>query len=95
MLLTGFALRNIPVVTEAVYIDFKWSASLRNIALAVILARAGLGLDPSVRRPHRTRLLPCDAWPRPLTRPRPASQFTPKTLLPQRLVGLLDYGKKS
>lgn len=48
MLLMGFLLRNIPVVTDGVYIDFKWSASLRNIALAVILARAGLGLDPMV-----------------------------------------------
>ncbi|KAI4905857.1 hypothetical protein NFI96_021768 [Prochilodus magdalenae] len=47
MLLAGVLLRNIPVVTEAVYIDFRWSASLRNIALAVILARAGLGLDGS------------------------------------------------
>ncbi|XP_029917393.1 sodium/hydrogen exchanger 9B2 isoform X2 [Myripristis murdjan] len=47
MLLMGFLLRNIPKITDAVYIDFRWSASLRNIALAVILARAGLGLDPS------------------------------------------------
>ncbi|XP_055765976.1 sodium/hydrogen exchanger 9B2-like isoform X1 [Salvelinus fontinalis] len=47
MLLSGFLLRNIPVVTDAVYIDNRWSASLRNIALAVILARAGLGLDGS------------------------------------------------
>ncbi|XP_062864368.1 sodium/hydrogen exchanger 9B2 [Trichomycterus rosablanca] len=47
MLLAGVLLRNIPVVTNAVYIDFRWSASLRNIALAVILARAGLGLDGS------------------------------------------------
>lgn len=47
MLLAGFTLRNIPVVTDAVYIDFRWSASLRNIALAIILARAGLGLDGS------------------------------------------------
>ncbi|XP_026159173.1 sodium/hydrogen exchanger 9B2 [Mastacembelus armatus] len=50
MLLMGFLLRNIPVVTEGVYIDFRWSASLRNIALAVILARAGLGLDPKALR---------------------------------------------
>ncbi|XP_004549576.3 sodium/hydrogen exchanger 9B2 isoform X2 [Maylandia zebra] len=50
MLLMGFLLRNIPVVTDEVYIDFKWSASLRNIALAVILARAGLGLDPTALR---------------------------------------------
>ncbi|KAJ3615213.1 hypothetical protein NHX12_018781 [Muraenolepis orangiensis] len=47
MLLMGFTLRNIPVVTDMVYIKFRWSAGLRNIALAVILARAGLGLDPS------------------------------------------------
>ncbi|XP_077574807.1 sodium/hydrogen exchanger 9B2 isoform X1 [Stigmatopora nigra] len=50
MLLMGFTLRNIPVITDGVYINFKWSASLRNIALAVILARAGLGLDPSALR---------------------------------------------
>uniref|UniRef100_A0A669EUH0 Cation/H+ exchanger transmembrane domain-containing protein n=1 Tax=Oreochromis niloticus TaxID=8128 RepID=A0A669EUH0_ORENI len=50
MLLMGFLLRNIPVVTDGVYIDFRWSASLRNIALAVILARAGLGLDPTALR---------------------------------------------
>ncbi|KAJ8001121.1 hypothetical protein DPEC_G00187930 [Dallia pectoralis] len=51
MLLTGFLLRNIPVVTDAVYIDFQWSASLRNIALAIILARAGLGLDgPALKK---------------------------------------------
>ncbi|KAG7314219.1 hypothetical protein KOW79_022715 [Hemibagrus wyckioides] len=47
MLLAGVLLRNIPVVTEAVYINYRWSASLRNIALAVILTRAGLGLDAS------------------------------------------------
>ncbi|XP_053335538.1 sodium/hydrogen exchanger 9B2 [Clarias gariepinus] len=47
MLVAGLLLRNIPVVTEAVYINFKWSTSLRNIALAVILTRAGLGLDAS------------------------------------------------
>uniref|UniRef100_A0A4W3JED1 Solute carrier family 9 member B2 n=1 Tax=Callorhinchus milii TaxID=7868 RepID=A0A4W3JED1_CALMI len=46
MLLAGFLLRNIPVVSEAVYIDQKWSSALRSIALAVILTRAGLGLDP-------------------------------------------------
>lgn len=44
----GFLLRNTPVVTKGVYINHRWSASLRNIALAVILARAGLGLDPTV-----------------------------------------------
>uniref|UniRef100_H3CYY8 Solute carrier family 9 member B2 n=1 Tax=Tetraodon nigroviridis TaxID=99883 RepID=H3CYY8_TETNG len=50
MLLMGFLLRNIPVVTDGVYINYRWSASLRNIALAVILARAGLGLDPAALR---------------------------------------------
>lgn len=45
MLLAGMLLRNIPVVTDAVKIDKEWSAALRTIALAVILARAGLGLD--------------------------------------------------
>ncbi|AWP05554.1 Mitochondrial sodium/hydrogen exchanger NHA2 [Scophthalmus maximus] len=50
MLLMGFMLRNIPVITNGVYIDYRWSSSLRNIALAVILARAGLGLDPTALR---------------------------------------------
>ncbi|TRY82929.1 hypothetical protein DNTS_027924 [Danionella cerebrum] len=45
MLLAGFTLRNIPVVTDAIYIDIRWSASLRNIALGVILVKAGLELD--------------------------------------------------
>ncbi|KAM3857458.1 sodium/hydrogen exchanger 9B2 [Diretmus argenteus] len=47
MLLAGLVLRNVPYVTDAVYIDTHWSAALRNIALAVILTRAGLGLDPT------------------------------------------------
>uniref|UniRef100_A0A8C2WYM1 Cation/H+ exchanger transmembrane domain-containing protein n=1 Tax=Cyclopterus lumpus TaxID=8103 RepID=A0A8C2WYM1_CYCLU len=51
MLLMGFMLRNIPVISDSVEnINLKWSASLRNIALAVILARAGLGLDPTALR---------------------------------------------
>lgn len=49
MLLMGVTLRNIPHVTDWVFIDIKWSASLRNVALAIILSRAGLGLDPTVR----------------------------------------------
>lgn len=48
MLLAGFILRNIPVVTDAVYIDIRWSSSLRNIALGVILVKAGLQLDGKV-----------------------------------------------
>ncbi|XP_060773180.1 sodium/hydrogen exchanger 9B2 [Neoarius graeffei] len=47
MLLAGVLLRNIPIVADTVNINFRWSASLRNIALAVILTRAGLGLDAS------------------------------------------------
>ncbi|XP_078419851.1 sodium/hydrogen exchanger 9B2-like isoform X1 [Cetorhinus maximus] len=50
MLLAGFVLRNIPVVSEAIYIDYKWSSSLRSIALAIILTRAGLGLDAKALR---------------------------------------------
>ena len=48
MLLAGLVLRNVPYVTDAVYIDQTWSAALRNIALAIILTCAGLGLDPTV-----------------------------------------------
>ncbi|XP_042368223.1 sodium/hydrogen exchanger 9B2-like [Plectropomus leopardus] len=47
MLLAGLLLRNVPYVTDAVFINTHWSAALRNIALAIILTRAGLGLDPS------------------------------------------------
>ncbi|KAM3937161.1 sodium/hydrogen exchanger 9B2-like [Leptodactylus fuscus] len=50
MLLAGFLIRNIPFVTDQVQISYKWSAALRNIALAIILARAGLGLDPKALR---------------------------------------------
>uniref|UniRef100_A0A3Q2TWB8 Sodium/hydrogen exchanger 9B2-like n=1 Tax=Fundulus heteroclitus TaxID=8078 RepID=A0A3Q2TWB8_FUNHE len=49
MLLAGLLLRNVPYVTNAVFINTHWSAALRNIALSIILTRAGLGLDPSVR----------------------------------------------
>lgn len=47
MLLAGVVLRNVPYVTDAVYIDQNWSSALRNVALAVILSRAGLGLNAS------------------------------------------------
>ncbi|XP_070978445.1 sodium/hydrogen exchanger 9B2-like [Oncorhynchus clarkii lewisi] len=50
MLLAGLVLRNVPYVTEAVHIEQTWSAALRNVALAIILTRAGLGLDPSALR---------------------------------------------
>ncbi|XP_051275898.1 sodium/hydrogen exchanger 9B2-like isoform X1 [Dicentrarchus labrax] len=50
MLLAGLLLRNIPYITDAIYIDTHWSAALRKIALAIILTRAGLGLNPSALR---------------------------------------------
>uniref|UniRef100_A0A3Q1EV12 Sodium/hydrogen exchanger 9B2-like n=1 Tax=Acanthochromis polyacanthus TaxID=80966 RepID=A0A3Q1EV12_9TELE len=50
MLLAGLVLRNVPYITDAVFIDTHWSAALRNIALSIILTRAGLGLDPSALR---------------------------------------------
>lgn len=48
MLLAGLLLRNIPYINNAVTINVHWSAALRNIALSIILTRAGLGLDPAV-----------------------------------------------
>uniref|UniRef100_F6YW10 Solute carrier family 9 member B1 n=1 Tax=Ornithorhynchus anatinus TaxID=9258 RepID=F6YW10_ORNAN len=45
MLLAGFLIRNTPGLSDQVQIKRKWSSSLRNIALAIILVRAGLGLD--------------------------------------------------
>ncbi|KAG8454144.1 hypothetical protein GDO86_000692 [Hymenochirus boettgeri] len=50
MLLAGFLIRNIPIITDQVQIQYKWSAALRNVALAIILARAGLGLDSKALR---------------------------------------------
>ncbi|XP_058480590.1 sodium/hydrogen exchanger 9B2 [Solea solea] len=50
MLLAGLLLRNVPYITDAVFIDTHWSSALRNIALSIILTRAGLGLDPSALR---------------------------------------------
>uniref|UniRef100_A0A3B4V306 Sodium/hydrogen exchanger 9B2-like n=1 Tax=Seriola dumerili TaxID=41447 RepID=A0A3B4V306_SERDU len=47
MLLAGLVLRNVPYITDAVFINTHWSSALRNIALSIILTRAGLGLDPS------------------------------------------------
>ncbi|XP_065808351.1 sodium/hydrogen exchanger 9B2-like [Labrus bergylta] len=50
MLLAGLLLRNVPYITNAVLIDTHWSSALRNIALSIILTRAGLGLNPSALR---------------------------------------------
>ncbi|XP_029986021.1 sodium/hydrogen exchanger 9B2-like isoform X2 [Sphaeramia orbicularis] len=47
MLLAGLLLRNVPYITDAVFVDTHWSSALRNIALSIILTRAGLGLDPT------------------------------------------------
>lgn len=49
-LLQGCLLRNVPVVNFAKDINPKWSAVLRNVALTVILTRAGLGLDSRALR---------------------------------------------
>ncbi|KAM6949221.1 sodium/hydrogen exchanger 9B2-like [Aplochiton taeniatus] len=46
MLLAGLALRNVPYVTEAVYIDPKWSGVLRQIGSTLLLIRVSLGLNP-------------------------------------------------
>jgi NhaP-type Na+/H+ and K+/H+ antiporter len=46
MLLVGFVLRNVPGIDVAKDIDKQWSATLRSIALVVILIRSGLELDP-------------------------------------------------
>ncbi|ESP03667.1 hypothetical protein LOTGIDRAFT_137052 [Lottia gigantea] len=47
MMLVGFCLRNSPVLDKATHIDKTWAATLRTIALVVILVKAGTGLDPS------------------------------------------------
>lgn len=46
MLVVGFLLRNVPGINVARHIDKKWSATLRSMALVVILTRSGLELDP-------------------------------------------------
>ncbi|XP_064619907.1 sodium/hydrogen exchanger 9B2-like [Lineus longissimus] len=50
MLVVGFLLQNVPVVNVGKDITPGWSSALRNIALVVILTRAGLGLNPIVLR---------------------------------------------
>ncbi|KAM7154455.1 sodium/hydrogen exchanger 9B1 isoform 1-T3 [Molossus nigricans] len=46
MLLAGFTIRNVPFFSTHVHINSTWSSTLRNIALTLILIKAGLGLDP-------------------------------------------------
>lgn len=48
MLLAGFLLRNVPGLD--LQIPPRWSSTLRSLALAVILVRAGLGLDSKALR---------------------------------------------
>ncbi|XP_014444343.1 sodium/hydrogen exchanger 9B1 isoform X2 [Tupaia chinensis] len=50
MLLAGFIIRNVPFISEHVHIQSVWSSALRSTALAIILIRAGLGLDPQALR---------------------------------------------
>lgn len=50
MLIVGFILRNVPGINVARHIDKKWSATLRSMALVVILTRSGLELDPGALR---------------------------------------------
>ncbi|XP_062598595.1 sodium/hydrogen exchanger 9B2-like [Saccostrea cucullata] len=65
MLIVGGLLSNVPGIrVVGLSIDPKWSASLRKIALTVILLRAGLGLDPVALRKLsltvlRVALVPC------------------------------------
>ena len=64
MLISGFCLKNVPVIDRVFLLDPLWSSRLRTLALVVILLRAGLGLDPhSLRRLSFTVLrlafLPC------------------------------------
>jgi len=47
MLIVGILLKNVPYIDVARGLDSSWSAALRSTALAVILLRAGLGLDPA------------------------------------------------
>jgi len=50
-LLMGLALRNLPSpLNVAYYIEPHASNHLRELALTVILTRAGLEIDPAVRR---------------------------------------------
>ncbi|XP_064142370.1 sodium/hydrogen exchanger 9B2-like [Loxodonta africana] len=45
MLLAGFLIRNISVVSDNVQIEHKWSSILRSVALSISLVHAGLEVD--------------------------------------------------
>uniref|UniRef100_A0A4X1UI94 Solute carrier family 9 member B1 n=1 Tax=Sus scrofa TaxID=9823 RepID=A0A4X1UI94_PIG len=48
MLLAGFTIRNVPYLSDRVWISNTVSSTLRSTALTIVLVRAGLGLDPQV-----------------------------------------------
>ena len=48
MIIAGFVLENAPYVNVARNIEPAWSSALRNVALIIIMIRAGLGLDTAV-----------------------------------------------
>ncbi|KAK8395971.1 hypothetical protein O3P69_005218 [Scylla paramamosain] len=51
MLVVGILLKSVPGINHVGRsIDQEWSAALRNLALVIILLRAGLGLDPAALR---------------------------------------------
>ena len=50
MLLVGFMFKNVPHIQLADDIHRGWASALRNIALAVILIKAGLGIDATALR---------------------------------------------
>ncbi|XP_004612788.2 sodium/hydrogen exchanger 9B2 [Sorex araneus] len=50
MLLASFLLRNVPALSDSIHVEPRWSSALRSVALAVILVRAGLGLDSKALR---------------------------------------------
>jgi len=64
MLVVGILLKNVPYISVARGLDPAWSAALRSTALAVILLRAGLGLDPAALKQlsamvFRLAFMPC------------------------------------
>ena len=64
MLLVGMLLANLPFMKTVGRLDPSWSSVIRSTALAVILIRAGLGLDPDKLRKlslmvFRLAFLPC------------------------------------
>ncbi|VDO52560.1 unnamed protein product [Haemonchus placei] len=64
MLVVGIALRNLPAISEHLFVVKEWSVVLRRIAFVVILLRGGLSLDlDAIRRLKgacvRLALVPC------------------------------------